>query len=216
MLRVAMTISSSALHARLVAHGYDPVHRSDSHCLYEHQGDRVMVPQAAELPTWVCQAIEWSLEPRLGRGWLTAVASSTSTASGGLADGPTGRLRLHLLMRADPDHSVWNAFVVEEPRILTSGETLAEVRARAADAASAWFVDAPVIVDWEFRYQVDVSAQTWIDHAAAEQGRVADRVADARRQLGLLGYAPDDVVELLTRSARSTSWVVGGDPTEGS
>jgi len=206
-----VSISSDTLQGRLVENGYALVHRSEDHCVYEHHGDRVVVPDhARELSPWVCRVIEWSLEPRLGRGWLRAPAATRSTMSAGSASGAARGGQLHLAIRCEPDHQWWNAFVVEEPRIVTFGATLAETRKRAADAAAAWFADVAVQVELEPLLQLDTVTEGWIDHATTPRpGDATDRLVDAARHLRLLGYTPDDVAELLTAPAPRQS----NDPT---
>ena len=59
---------------------YALVRRSEDHSLYEHHRDRVVVHhQPGDLPPWTARAIEWSLEPRLGRRWLTAPSRASAT-----------------------------------------------------------------------------------------------------------------------------------------
>lgn len=189
-----MAITSDLVESQLGRHGYALVRRTSDHALYEHDGDRVVVPhQSGELSPWAARAIEWSLEPRLGPKWLTAPSPAPRVPSRCPTGGPP--LQLRLVIRRDPDLRMWHAFVVEVPRILTCGRTLAETRRRAADAARVWFTDeAPI--ELEPCLTLDTETQGWLDHARVPTGS-ATRRAEACRHLGLLGLAGDDIAELL-------------------
>jgi len=192
-----MGITCDEVDHRLSQHGYTVVHRTEGHALYEHHGDHIVVPHhSPELSPWTASVIEWSLEPRLGRGWLTAALPTVSTtpSPGGDRAAPP-RLLLNLVVRAEPDHAAWNAFVVEEPRIITFGATLAETRGRAADAARAWFAGRAHVELQPF-LQLDAVTQSWLDHAIAPSPS-ANRRTEARHHLGLLGIAEPDITELL-------------------
>ena len=192
-----MGITCDEVEHRLSQHGYTVVHRTEGHALYEHHGDHIVVPHhSRELSSWTARAIEWSLEPRLGRRWLTAAPPTVATTPSPRLD-PTAphRLLLSLVVRAEPDHTAWNAFVVEEPRIITFGATLAETRSRATDAAGAWFAGRAQVELQQF-LQLDAETQGWIDHATTPAPSAARR-AEARHHLGLLGIAEPDITELL-------------------
>lgn len=155
-----------------------------------------MVPlHSRDLSPWSARVIEWSLEPRLGRGWLTGALPSSTTSERSPTSAEPTPVRLNLVIRPEPDRTAWNAFVIEEPRILTFGSTLAEVQARAADAARVWYADVAEL-DVLPRLQLDPEASRWIDEAN-EPGCSADQRAEARRQLAMLGFVDLDVQDLL-------------------
>ena len=195
-----MGITCDEVEHRLSQHGYTVVHRTEGHALYEHHGDHIVVPHhSRELSSWTARAIEWSLEPRLGRRWLTAAPPTVPTAPSPRRDRTAPpRLLLNLAVQAEPDHAAWNAFVVEEPRIITFGATLAETRTRAADAADAWFADRAQ-VELQQLLHLDTVTQRWIDHATTPVLSAARR-AEAHHHLGLLGIAEPDITELLDGS----------------
>lgn len=194
-----MTITSDVIEHQLARCGYALVRRSAEHSLYEHDGDRVVVPQPpAELTPWTARAIEWSLEPRLGRRWLSTPPTSRTTSVGVGTAGVRPTRQLTLAIRRAPDRGMWNAFVVEEPRILTCAATLAEIRRRAADAAGVWFAD-DASVRLEPCLHLDAATRGWVEHAAGD-ARTPDRLVEARQHLRLLGLSPDDVAELLDGS----------------
>jgi len=205
-----MAITSDIVEDKLTQHGYTVVRRTDGHALYEHHGDRVVVPHhSPALSPWTVRAIEWSLEPRLGRGWLTTALGDADPPAAHEERGPRRRLHLSLVVRAEPDLGAWNAFVAEEPRILTFGATLAETQQRAADAAAAWFADTAE-VELELRPQLDAVTQGWVDHTAGPTHSPM-RTAEARHQLARLGMTDDDIAELLDRSPISRE----GEPDAG-
>ena len=193
-----MAITSEVLEERLSQHDYRVVRRTEDHSIYEHHGDRVVVPHHShELSPWTARVIEWSLEPRLGRAWLTAPPCTPAPPASRGTRSSRPPLGLTLVIRAEPDHAAWNAFVLEEPRILTFGATLAETRRRAADAAGAWFVDTvEVEVELQPLLQLDTEAQWWVDYAT-NPNRSPTRVAEAHGHLSLLGLAREDITELL-------------------
>ncbi len=195
-----MHITCDEVEHRLSRHGYTVVHRTEGHSLYEHHGDQIVVPHhSRELSPWAARVIEWSLEPRLGRRWLTAAPPTGPTATSPRRDrNAPPRLLLNLAIQAEPDHAAWNAFVVEEPRIITFGATLAETRSRAADAADAWFAGG-VQVELQQLLHLDTVTQGWLGHATTPVPSAARR-AEARHQLGLLGIAEPDITELLEGS----------------
>ena len=191
-----MGITCDDIEERLSEYGYTMVHRTEEHALYEGPGECVVVPHhSRELSPWTARMIEWSLESRLGRGWLTEAPSTASAPSPLGSHSSATRVALTVVIRAEPDHTAWNAFVVEEPRIITFGSTLAETRRRAADAAGAWFVGMAQ-VELKQILQLDAVTQEWIDHATTPSPS-ASRRAEARRHLGLLGIAEPDIAELL-------------------
>lgn len=175
----------------LCEHGYEVIGDTGEHRLYEHHGDRVVVPlHSAELSSWSARVIEQSLEPRLGPGWL----SDPRRADIGVAAEPPRVLptvRLNLVVRSEADRSAWNAFVVEEPRILTFGPRLAVVRRRAADAANAWYAGT-ASVELVPHYQLDADARRWTDPLSDPAS-----AGEARRELARLGFSGEDIDELL-------------------
>lgn len=184
------------IEACLASHGYRPVRDTGDHAVYEHRGDRIVIPlHSPELSPWSARAIEWSLEDRLGRGWLTRPLESATTQEATAGHRSVAPLRLHLAVRPEPDRRAWNAFVVDEPRILTFSASLAALRRNAADAADAWFADAAA-VDLEFHLQLDAESNRWIDHAQ-QPTPCPERAAEAQRQLRLIGFADADIDDLL-------------------
>jgi len=132
-----MGTSSEALHAVLISNGFIATRSTRSHWVFELDGERVVVPRRTQdLSDWVAATIEWLLEPRLGRRWLST-ALATDPPKPPTAPEP---IRLHLVVRpATSGNEGWNAFMVEEPRIIASGHTLDETHALARQAAAAWF-----------------------------------------------------------------------------
>ena len=197
-----MVITCDEVEHWLSQHGYTVVHRTEGHSLYEHHGDHIVIPHhSRELSPWTAKVIEWNLEPRLGRGWLTDAPPTASTAPPPPRDRQVPpRLLLHLAVQAEPDHAAWNAFVVEEPRIITFGATLAETRSRAADAADAWFAGR-AHVELKQLIQLDPVTQGWIDHATTLAPSAARR-DEARHHLSGLGIAEPDITELLDEPPR--------------
>lgn len=63
-----MAITSEVLEERLSQHDYRVVRRTEDHSIYEHHGDRVVVPHHShELSPWTARVIEWSrAAPRSG------------------------------------------------------------------------------------------------------------------------------------------------------
>ena len=191
-----MVMTRDRVEERLAAHGYRAVRDTGDHALYEHHGDRIVVPlHSRELSPWSARVIEWSLEPRLGRGWLTEPPVEPPAETARVP--ALASVRLNLVVRPEPDCSAWNAFVVEEPRILTFGASLAEVKRRAADAAEAWFADTAV-VDLDVHLQLDGESNRWLAQAdpASPSPSPSDAV-EARRQLQLVGFAAADIDDLL-------------------
>lgn len=139
--------------------------------------------------------IEWSLEARLGRGWLTEDPPDPVGSEHASTCAAPVPVRRNLVIRAEPDGSAWNAFVVEEPRILTFGSSLAEVQARAADAARVWYAGAPV-VDLVPHLQLDPATCRWVSEANGP-GCSAERRSEARRHLDARGLSDQDVEDLL-------------------
>lgn len=190
-----MMVTRDRVEARLAANGYRMVRDRGDHALYEHHGDRIVIPlHSHELSSWSARVIEWSLEPRLGRGWLTdPPVAPPATASA--EERTRSSVHLNLVIRPEQDLSAWNAFVAEEPRILTFGATFAEVRRRAADAVEAWFAETAV-VDLDLHPQLGADADQWLARADGSVALPAELV-EARRQLRLLGFAAADVDDLL-------------------
>ena len=185
-----MSVTATLVEQRLNEHGYALVRRTADHGVFEHQGDRLVVPQhSAELSPWTIRTIEQTLEPRLGPRWLTDAGPTGGQAGTGRVD-PPRQLLLHLVIRPEPDRRTWNAFVAEEPRILTFAPTLRGVRERARDAACAWFADRAQ-VDLVPVVQLDAAARRWIDGA---EPATCD---EARHRLRALGFLDEDIDELL-------------------
>ncbi len=184
-----MAMTSEIIEQHLGDRGYSLVRRGECHSLYENGTDRLVVPHHARpLPPWTVRTIEWELAPRLGPRWLDDPAVD-GAADGGPADGaaapsgPEPRVVLQLVVRRDPAEGVWNAFVLEVPRILTFGDTLDDVRRRAADAAYAWFGSSAAVV-FDLVLQPGPEAQRWIDHARGRGGAAATEALAGLRQLG--------------------------------
>ena len=180
----------------MTENGYTVVRRTEDHSLYEHHGDRVLVPHhSRDLSPWTARVIEWSLEPRLGREWLTAPSLASAppvhlweshpAASFAPRSGDPGRTRLRGVERVR-GRGAAHRHVRREPR---------RDPTRAADAAAAWFADTADI-ELEPRLQLDPVAQRWLDHATRPT-RSPERMAEARRHLGLVGLARDDITALL-------------------
>lgn len=192
-----MLVTSERVEELLTSNGYQEVRRTAGHALYEDRGDRIVIPcHAGELSPWSARVIEWTLEPRLGAGWL--LRASEPDAVDGTDEPPAAptRLTLDLTIRPEPDRSAWNAFVVQEPRILTFGPTIAAVRQLAADAVRAWFAES---ADVELRVHVQPDRETkwWLDRARAADGGTCGTEADLRRQLAHHGYADHDLDDLV-------------------
>ena len=188
-------VTTEHVEERLVSNGYRAVRTTPGHVLYEHDGDRIVVPRhSTELSPWSARVIEWTLEPRLGTRWLSEPSGVRSPTGPDPHVSTRKRLTLDLVIRAEPDRSSWNAFVVQEPRILTFGPTLVEVRRHAGDAAETWYGDA-ASVELRARLQPDHETQRWLETANASDG--SDGVEAARHQLARLGYAEEDVDALI-------------------
>lgn len=191
-----MVVTRDRVESRLAQHGYRVVRHTGEHTLYEHHGDQIVVPvHSGALSPWSARVIEWSLEPRLGPGWLTGPPMAGSSDARSEADQRSKPVRLHLVVRPEPDRSAWNAFVVEEPRILTFGPTLREVRRNAADAAATWFAQ-DASVELVPQLQLDAESNRWLDQAVGA-GPSSSGSAEARQELGRLGFDPDDVDALI-------------------
>ncbi len=204
---IPMPVTRDRVEQRLATHGYRAVRDTGDHALYERQGDRIVVPlHSQELSPWSARAIEWSLEARLGRGWLTEPADASPAARTSARRHALASVRLNLVIRPEPDRSAWNAFVVEEPRILTFGASIAAVRRRATDAAEAWFADAAA-VDLLSHLELDAESERWIADANRPTPSPA-RATEARRQLRLLGYADADIDDLLEEHPARSSGAV--------
>lgn len=194
-----MTITIEHVDERLAAHGYEVVRHTADHVVYEHHGDRVVVPRhSSELSPWAGRVIEWSLAPRLGPGWLADPEPNKVDRTAAPPLTTSGALRLDLVVRPEPDRSAWNAFVAEEPRILTFGTTIDETISRAGDAAAAWYGQA-VPVRLVPTFQLGRAIQAWIE-AATEPTPSPILVAEARDHLLSLGFALVDVEVLLAGS----------------
>lgn len=192
-----MPVTPSSITERLAAHGYRLERATEQHQVYEHHGDRVVVPgHSRELTPWAAHVIEWTLEPRLGPGWLSAPRPHGERD---LARPPAPD-RLHAVIRHEG--GTWNAFVAEEPRILTFATTLEEVQQRTRDAVAVWF-DAATSVDVVPVIQLDPATQASVEAARGPDAspEAADR---ARTALERAGLSEVDIRTLLPGSVAST------------
>lgn len=195
-----MNVTTEFLDGRLIERGFRSAAGTADHSVYVGHGDRVLVPRhSCVLSPWTARAIEWSLEPRLGAGWLTAASDPSGTGHAPTDPAPPPS-PLHLVIRHGSGHPAWDAFVVEEPRIVTFGRTLAETRRRALDAMTAWF-GRPPTVEPAVQVQVDETTQRWIDLAAGA-GPSAAPHRDAAENLSRLGFSDGDIGELLGAAGR--------------
>jgi predicted RNase H-like HicB family nuclease len=198
-----MLVTKDRVEERLAAHGYRAVHATGDHALYAHHGDRIVIPvHSPWLSPWSARAIEWSLAPRLGAGWLTQAPVAPRADPAPARPRVLPSVRLQVVVRPEPDLKIWNAFVVDEPRILTFGSSLAVARSSAADAARAWFAHAADI-ELDYHLQVDADANRWITHAA-HPSRTPERLTEARRQLRIIGFADADIDTLLDGGTEGT------------